>query len=101
MLEQNSLSRYRSNKSERRRDKQNREEPQISYDDRIGYYWMNLDAIESEEEEENTFFQEDLNLSLNSSVNYGQYYDYAVNESSLGYTSDFSDNEAPDFLKYF
>ena len=46
----NGTSRYRSNKSERRREKQNRQEPQIGYDDRIGYYWMNLSAIESDEE---------------------------------------------------
>ena len=60
---------------------------------------MNLDAVESEEE--NYFSQDDINRNLNSSVDYGQYYDYAVNESSLGYASEYSDNEVPDFLNYF
>lgn len=57
---------------------------------------MNLEGAESEEE--NFFSQDDIYQSLNSSVDYNQYYDYAVNESSLGYASDYSDNEAPDFL---
>ena len=55
-------SRYRSNKSERRREKQNRQQPQIGYDDRVGYYWMNLSAVESEEE--NRLSQDDINKSL-------------------------------------
>ena len=59
----------------------------------------NLDDAESEEEL--MLYNRGLNSSLNSSVDYGQYYDYAVNESSLGYASDYSDNESPDFLSYF
>ena len=59
--------------------------------------------------------QDDINRGLSSSDEYNQsfkpyfelhardnqFYDYAVNESSLGYSSDFSDNEAPDFTKYY
>ena len=60
-----SPSRYRSNKSERRREKQNREEPSIAYDDKIGYYWMNLNAVESEEE--NWLSADDIERGLSPS----------------------------------
>ena len=38
------LSRYRSNKSERRRRKQQDNESHFAYDDKIGYYWVNLES---------------------------------------------------------
>ena len=60
------LSRYRSNKSERRRRKQQDNESHFAYDDKIGYYWVNLES-----------------------------------KSNPAESSDASDNESPDFLKYF
>ena len=97
-----SHSRYRSPQSDhRRREKSNRKEPEIAYDDSIGYYWMNLNAEESEED--NVMSQDDIHRGYHPQHHgdYAHMYDSYVNESSLGYASDYSDNETPDFLTYF